>query len=75
MNSLFIGVGCGIGTALCGLLIDTFGAVNAFRLCAVGTVLVLAIFSVSEAANHCFKSQKNGNKDTDVPLGSPPLKD
>ncbi|XP_044164412.1 major facilitator superfamily domain-containing protein 6-like [Acropora millepora] len=58
VNSLIIGVGCGIGTALCGFLIDTFSAVNAFRLCAVGTVLVLAIFSVSEAANHCFKKSK-----------------
>ena len=55
VNSLIIGVGCGIGTAFCGFLIDTFSAVNAFRLCAVGTVLVLAIFSVSQAANHCFK--------------------
>ena len=75
VNSLFLGVGCGIGTALCGFLIDTFSAVSAFRLCAAGTVLVLVTFSVSQVAHHCFKKPKKGNRDDAVPLESSPLKD
>lgn len=53
---MFLGVGCGIGTALCGFFIDEFGAVNAFRLFAVGTAVLLVLFVVSQAAYFCFKT-------------------
>ncbi|XP_068727781.1 major facilitator superfamily domain-containing protein 6-like [Montipora capricornis] len=58
VNSLFIGVGCGIGTALCGFLIDQFSAVSAFRLCAIGTIFVLVLFAVSQVAYFCLKQPK-----------------
>ena len=64
VNSLFLGVGCGIGTALCGFFIDAFGAVNAFRLCAAGTVILLVLFVVSQAAYFCFKSDKEQERES-----------
>ncbi|XP_022785254.1 major facilitator superfamily domain-containing protein 6-B-like [Stylophora pistillata] len=59
MNSLFFGVGSGIGTALCGFFIDAFGAVKAFRLFALGGVVLLVLFLVSQAAYFCLtRSEK-----------------
>ena len=60
VNSLFLGVGCGIGTALCGFFIDAIGAVNAFRLFAAGTFALLVIFVASQAAYYCFRSHRDG---------------
>lgn len=59
VNSLFLGVGCGIGTALCGFFIDAIGAVNAFRLFAAGTLVLLVLFVASQTAYYCFKSNKD----------------
>ena len=47
-------MGCGIGTALCGFLIDSFGAVNAFRICGIGTVILLLLFAVSQVVHYYF---------------------
>jgi hypothetical protein len=58
VNSLFLGVGCGIGTALCGFFIDAIGAVNAFRLFAAGTLVLIVLFASSQLAYYCFKSDK-----------------
>ena len=46
---MFLGVGCGIGTALCGFFIDAFGAVEAFRLFASGEAVLLVLFVVNQA--------------------------
>ncbi|XP_078354311.1 major facilitator superfamily domain-containing protein 6-like [Oculina patagonica] len=62
VNSLFLGVGCGIGTALCGFFIDAIGAVNAFRLFAAGTLVLLVLFVASQAAYFCLGSNKDGEK-------------
>ncbi|XP_073259474.1 major facilitator superfamily domain-containing protein 6-like [Porites lutea] len=48
VNSLFLGVGCGIGTALCGFSIDIFGAVKSFRFFAIGTSLLIVLFTISQ---------------------------
>ena len=58
VNSLFLGVGCGIGTGLCGFFIDAIGAVNAFRSFAAGTLLLIVLFVASQVAYYCFKSNK-----------------
>ena len=58
VNSLFLGVGCGIGTALCGFFIDAIGAVNAFRLFAAGTLVLIVLFAASQLAYYCFKSHR-----------------
>lgn len=58
VNSLFLGVGCGIGTGLCGFFIDAMGAVNAFRSFAAGTLLLIVFFAVSQVAYYYFKSDK-----------------
>ena len=62
VNSLFLGVGCGIGTALCGFFIDAIGAVDAFRLFAVGTLVLLVFFAASQAVYFCFQSNKDGKR-------------
>ena len=48
VNSLFLGVGCGIGTALCGFSIDLFGAVKSFRFFAIGISLLIVLFTISQ---------------------------
>ena len=48
VNSLFLGVGCGIGTALCGFSIDIFGAVKSFRFFAIGISLLIVLFTISQ---------------------------
>ena len=48
VNSLFLGVGCGIETALCGFSIDIFGAVKSFRFFAIGTSLLIVLFAISQ---------------------------
>lgn len=58
VNSLFLGVGCGIGTGLCGFFIDAIGAVNAFRSFAAGTLVLIMLFAASQVAYYCFKSDK-----------------
>ena len=56
-------MGCGIGTALCGFLIDLFGAVNAFRSCAIGTAVLLVLFVVSQAVYYCVKKTGKENRE------------
>ena len=56
VNSLFLGVGCGIGTGLCGFFIDAIGAVNAFRSFAAGTLVLIVLFAASQVTYYCFKS-------------------
>ena len=48
VNSLFLGVGCGVGTALCGVSIDIFGAVKSFRFFAIGISLLIVLFTISQ---------------------------
>ena len=62
VNSLFLGVGCGIGTALCGFFIDAIGAVNTFRLFAAGTLVLIVVFAISQVVYYCFKSDKEEEK-------------
>ena len=62
VNSLFLGVGCGIGTGLCGFFIDAMGAVNAFRSFAAGTLVLIVLFVTSQVAYYCCKSNKEEQK-------------
>lgn len=55
---MILGVGCGIGTGLCGFFIDAIGAVNAFRSFAAGTLVLIMLFAASQVAYYCFKSDK-----------------
>lgn len=46
VNSLFFGVGCGIGIGLCGFFIDVMGVVNVFCLFVVGIFVLIVLFVV-----------------------------
>ena len=59
---MFLGVGCGIGTALCGFFIDAFGAVEAFRLFASGEAVLLVLFVVNQAVFFCLKNNEKEEK-------------
>ena len=62
---MFLGVGCGVGTALCGFLIDAFGAVEAFRLFALGEAVLLVLFVVNQVTYFCLKkNEKEKEKKT-----------
>ena len=59
---MFLGVGCGIGTALCGFFIDAFGAVEAFLLFASGEAVLLVLFVVNQAIFFCLKKNEKEEK-------------
>ncbi|XP_027045403.1 uncharacterized protein LOC113673225 [Pocillopora damicornis] len=62
VNSLFLGVGFGVGTALCGFFIDAFGAVEAFRLFALGEAVLLVLFVVNQVIYFCLKKNEKEEK-------------
>ncbi|XP_022785248.1 major facilitator superfamily domain-containing protein 6-like isoform X2 [Stylophora pistillata] len=62
VNSLFLGVGCGVGTALCGFFIDAFGAIKAFQLFASGEAVLLVLFIISQATYFCLKMNEKEEK-------------
>ena len=59
---MFFGVGCGVGTALCGFFIDAFGAVEAFQLFALGEAVLLVLFVVNQVTYFCLKKDEKEEK-------------
>ena len=59
---MFFGVGCGIGTAMCGFFIDAFGAEGAFRVFASGEAVLLVLFVVNQVTYFCLKKNEKEEK-------------